>query len=356
MKSILVTGGCGFIGSSFIRLILQRDAATRVVNLDKLTYAGNRANLADLAGDPRLRFVHGDIIDAPLVEELFATEEIDAVVNFAAESHVDRSILQAERFIRTNVLGTQNLLEVARRAWSTPGGGVREGVRFLQVSTDEVFGSLGPTGRFHEGSPYDPRSPYSASKAAADHLVRASHHTHGLPTLISICSNNYGPRQFPEKLIPLALRNAYEGRSISVYGDGENIRDWLFVTDHCAAILAVLTSGEVGETYCIGASCERRNIEVVEAICDLLDEHAGRGRTPRRDLIAFVADRPGHDRRYAIDASRITRELGWTPSVPFEDGLRRTIEWSLAHPEWIRAIRAGGDDEEAPPAPAEGKR
>ncbi len=345
MRSILITGGCGFIGSNFVRAVRTALPSVRLVNFDKLTYAGNLMNLADLdAGsdtDEKLRFVRGDILDASLLDALFAEEDFDTVVHFAAETHVDRSILEPGGFVRTNVLGTQTLTDAARRHWTGGKGKCRDGVRFLQVSTDEVFGSLGETGRFDENTPYDPRSPYSASKAAADHLVRAAHHTYGLPTLITHCSNNYGPYQFPEKLVPLVIRNAREGREIPVYGDGRNVRDWLFVTDHCTAILEVLARGAIGGTYCVGGNCERQNLEVVETICDLVDEFAAPGARPRRDLITFVPDRPGHDRRYAIDTEKISTELGWSPTVDFDEGIRRTVEWYFANDEWVEAIADG---------------
>jgi dTDP-glucose 4,6-dehydratase len=346
MKNILVTGGCGFIGCNFVRLALQRLPDCRLVNLDKLTYAGNLQNLADLAADPRYRFVHGDVCDQELVERVFAEEAIDTVVHFAAESHVDRSISGPAEFIRTNIHGTFTLLEAARRAWlGSPGSRAPdpERCRFLHVSTDEVYGSLGETGYFTEQTPYDPRSPYSASKASSDHLVSAYHHTYGLPTLITNCSNNYGPFQFPEKLIPLIINNALNGKDLPVYGDGRNVRDWLYVVDHCEAIQAVLEEGRTGETYNVGGNSEKQNIEVVQTICDLLDEKVGlfsAGRS-RRSLIRFVKDRPGHDRRYAIDAGKIRGELGWQPSVTFEEGIRRTIDWYLAHSEWIAAVLDG---------------
>ena len=338
MKNILVTGGCGFIGSNFVRLALQQLGDCRLVNLDKLTYAGNPRNLADIATDPRYRFVKGDICDSALVNELFAEEEIDTVVHFAAESHVDRSITGPAEFIHTNIVGTFTLLEAARKAW--PG---RSDVRFLHVSTDEVYGSLGDTGFFTETTPYDPRSPYSASKASSDHLVSAYHHTYKLPTLITNCSNNYGPYHFPEKLIPLILSNALHGKELPVYGDGRQVRDWLFVVDHCTAILRVLQAGRVGETYNIGGNNEKQNLEVVQSICDLLDAKVGLlpDGQPRRALIRFVTDRPGHDRRYAIDASKIRNELGWEPSLTFEQGIDQTLDWYLQHRDWVEEITSG---------------
>lgn len=347
MKNILVTGGCGFIGSNFVRLCLERCPDVRLVNLDKLTYAGNPANLADVEADPRYRFVKGDICDAGLVGRLFAEEQVDTVVHFAAESHVDRSIDGPAEFIQTNILGTFTLLEAARKAW-LGGDAVRvsqlaEANRFLHVSTDEVYGSLGDVGLFTETTPYDPRSPYSASKAASDHLVSAYHHTYGLPTLMTNCSNNYGPYHFPEKLIPLIINNALNGKELPVYGDGKNVRDWLFVLDHCSAILTVLQQGQVGETYNVGGNNEKQNIEIVQTICDLLDDRIGLlpSGLPRRSLIRFVKDRPGHDRRYAIDAAKIKRELGWEPSVTFEEGIVRTIDWYLQNRGWIEQITSG---------------
>jgi dTDP-glucose 4,6-dehydratase len=341
MKNILVTGGCGFIGSNFVRLALQKLPECRIINLDKLTYAGNPLNLADIEHDSRYRFVNGDICDDVLVRELFAKEHIDTVVHFAAESHVDRSIDGPAAFVQTNIVGTFTLLEAARSAW-LPGPPVT-GHRFLHVSTDEVYGSLGETGYFAETTPYDPRSPYSASKASSDHLVSAYFHTYGLPTLITNCSNNYGPFHFPEKLIPLIITNALNGLDLPVYGDGSNVRDWLYVVDHCAAILAVLEGGRVGETYNIGGNSEKRNLDVVETVCDILDETAAPladGR-PRRALIRFVKDRPGHDRRYAIDAAKIRNELGWSPSLTFAEGIRRTVAWYLANSAWTEAVLNG---------------
>jgi dTDP-glucose 4,6-dehydratase len=343
MQNILVTGGCGFIGSNFVRLVLDRLSGTRVINLDKLTYAGNPANLKDIEGNPRYRFVQGDICDHALLEKLFAKERIDAVVHFAAESHVDRSIEGPAAFIQTNIIGTFNLLEAARRAWISCPQAQTSHCRFLHVSTDEVYGSLGETGFFTEETPYDPRSPYSASKASSDHLVSAYYHTYGLPILVTNCSNNYGPYQFPEKLIPLIINNALNGKELPVYGDGRNVRDWLYVVDHCTAILKVLGQGRVGETYNIGGNSERQNLEVVQTVCDILDEKVAlmaNGRA-RRSLIRFVKDRAGHDRRYAIDATKIQQELGWQPSVRFEEGIRLTIDWYLDHRGWIEQVIDG---------------
>jgi dTDP-glucose 4,6-dehydratase len=340
--NLLVTGGCGFIGSNFVRQrLLERDSpVTRLVNLDVLTYAGNPANLADLASDPRYRFVQGDIGDEKLVYTLLAEESIDAVVNFAAESHVDRSIDSPEPFVQTNVVGTLRLLNAARRHWKGLPSPRREAFRFLHVSTDEVYGTLGPDDPpWDEECPYEPNSPYAASKAASDHLVRSFQHTYGLPTLTTNCSNNYGPYHFPEKLIPLMILNALEGKPLPVYGDGQQIRDWLYVEDHAAAIWLVLRGGRLGETYNIGGLNECPNLEIVRRICALLD-----ARSPRPDgrsyseQITFVADRPGHDRRYAIDSSKIRRELGWSPRENFETGIEKTVDWYLTHREWAAEI------------------
>jgi len=336
----IVTGGAGFIGSAFVRMARARRLA-RIVNLDLLTYAGNLDNLADLKGDPGHRFVHGDICDAELLARLFAEERPAALVNFAAESHVDRSIRDAAPFLRTNVLGTQALLDAARAHGAGAGAGERGAFHFLHVSTDEVYGSLGPgDAPFTESTPYAPNSPYAASKAAADHLVRAAHHTWGLPTLVTNCSNNYGPCQFPEKLIPLVICNARDGRPLPVYGDGLQVRDWLHVDDHCEALLRVLDAGRPGETYNVGGGNERTNIETVRAICQALDELIP-GTAPRTRLIRHVADRPGHDRRYAIDAAKIRRELGWEPRTRFEDGLRATVAWYLDNGAWVERVRSG---------------
>ncbi len=341
-KIVLVTGGCGFIGVNFVRLLLETRPSWRVINLDKLTYAGNLQSLADVAGNPAYTFVRGDICDQPLVADLFSRNPIDTVVHFAAESHVDRSITGPDSFIRTNITGTFTLLETARQHWlhRRDNG---DGCRFLHVSTDEVFGSLGPTGYFTETTPYDPRSPYSASKASSDHLVRAYFHTYGLPVLITNCSNNYGPYQFPEKLIPLMINNGLAGRDLPVYGDGNNIRDWLYVRDHCEAIVRVLEQGQPGESYNIGGHNEKRNLEIVTLLCDLLDERVGTlpGGRPHRELITFVSDRPGHDRRYAIDAGKIERLLGWRPRWSFEQGMAQTVEWYLAHRDWLQSVING---------------
>jgi len=315
-----------------------------VINLDLLSYAGNPANLSSLDGGARYLFVRGDICDANLVGSLLRNHRPRAIVHFAAESHVDRSISSPEAFIRTNVQGTFVLLEQAKMYWSGLDGADRAAFRFLHVSTDEVYGSLGADdAAFSETTAYAPNSPYAASKAASDHLARAYHHTFGLPVLTTNCSNNYGPFQFPEKLIPLMILNALEGKPLPVYGDGKNVRDWLFVEDHCAAIRAVLRDGRIGETYNIGGNSERANIEVVTTICDLVDEMrtAAVGAAPRRKLITFVEDRPGHDRRYAIDASKISRELEWKPAEGFESGLRKTVRWYLEHPSWVDSVRTG---------------
>jgi dTDP-glucose 4,6-dehydratase len=341
MNTILVTGGAGFIGSCLVRQLISERAA-RVVNLDKLTYAGNLDSLAAVAADPLYTFVQGDIGDEPLIADLLATHRPAAIVNLAAESHVDRSIDGPSAFVETNMLGTFRLLEAARKHWSRLPAVEADRFRFLHVSTDEVYGSLGATGAFTEATAYRPNSPYSASKAASDHFVRAYHHTYGMPALTTNCSNNYGPYQFPEKLIPLMILNAVEGKPLPVYGDGQNIRDWLFVEDHCAALRTVLRSGKPGEVYNIGGNCERTNLEVVEAICHTVEELCpGLPHAPCRRLITRVKDRPGHDRRYAIDAGKIRRELGWQPRQDFESGLRRTVEWYLNNATWVEGVTSG---------------
>jgi dTDP-glucose 4,6-dehydratase len=341
-QTILVTGGAGFIGSNFILQWMAQETA-RVVNLDKLTYAGNLRNLEQVSSDPRYCFVHGDVCDQDLVRGLFERHQPRAVVHFAAESHVDRSIHGPDDFIRTNVNGTFCLLEAARAHWTALPESDRNAFRFLHVSTDEVYGSLGPDDApFCESTPYAPNSPYSASKAASDHLVRAYHHTYGLPTLTTNCSNNYGPYQFPEKLVPLMILNARAGKPLPVYGDGQNVRDWLFVQDHCEAVRAVLARGRVGETYNIGGWNEKRNLEVVETLCAALDELCPDDPVvPHRQLISFVKDRPGHDRRYAMDAHKLERELGWKPRETFESGLRKTIDWYLHHEDWVKGVTDG---------------
>ena len=341
-KNILVTGGAGFIGTNFIRHALSIRPNWRILNLDALTYAGNLENFKDLPPEynERCRFLHGDIRDAGLVEKLFNSEEVDGVVHFAAESHVDRSIVGPGAFLETNVMGTFRLLEASRGYWERQNR--PEAFRFLHISTDEVYGSLGPEGYFTEETAYDPSSPYSASKASSDHFVKAYFRTYGLPTLITNCSNNYGPFQFPEKLIPLMILNIIEQKPLPVYGDGKNVRDWLYVIDHCEAIIKVLEQGRPGETYNIGGGAERENIEIVNLLCDILDERLNRkGESSSRSLIRFVADRPGHDRRYAIDASKINRELGWKPGYTFENAMISTVDWYLNHMEWVNSIRSG---------------
>lgn len=342
MRTLLVTGGAGFIGGEFVRQVLREEIDTKIVNLDKLTYAGNLDSLAEFANDPRHRFVQGDICDVALIKSLLAEHRPDAVVHFAAESHVDRSIDGPRIFVETNVIGTFTLLQEARGYWGELSGDARAAFRFLHVSTDEVYGSLGDTGLFEETTPYDPHSPYSASKAASDHFVNAYHHTYGLPTLMTNCSNNYGPYQFPEKLIPLMILNALEGKPLPVYGDGANVRDWLYVGDHCHAIRKVLQAGRVGQTYNVGGNSEKKNIDVVKTICRIVDElRPDLPHRPCESLIAYVPDRPGHDRRYAIDATKIADELGWTPSVTFDEGIRRTVAWYLANAEWINRVQSG---------------
>jgi dTDP-glucose 4,6-dehydratase len=341
--TILVTGGAGFIGSNFV-LQWLKEVGSPVINLDRLTYAGNPRNLDSIQRDTRHLLVHGDICDAQMVGALLREHRPRALVHFAAESHVDRSIVAPDAFIRTNVEGTFTLLERVKGYWSELDEAEKRAFRFLHVSTDEVYGSLGPNDpAFSETNAYAPNSPYAASKAASDHLVRAYHHTFGLPVLTTNCSNNYGPFQFPEKLIPLMIMNALEGKPLPVYGDGANVRDWLFVEDHCAAIRAVLERGRVGETYNIGGNSEKKNLDVVHTICDLVDEMSADGRPGgRRKLITYVKDRPGHDRRYAIDATKITQELGWQPAERFESGLRRTVRWYLDNLEWVENVRTGG--------------
>ena len=340
--AILVTGGAGFIGSNFILQWMERESAA-IVNLDKLTYAGNLRNLESVASNARYTFVHGDITDPAAVADVLRAHQPRAIVHFAAESHVDRSILGPAEFIRTNVGGTFTLLEEARAYWSSLNPSDSRQFRFLHVSTDEVYGSLGPhDAAFTERTAYAPNSPYSASKAASDHLVRAYHHTYGLPTLTTNCSNNYGPYQFPEKLIPLMILNARAGKALPVYGDGRNVRDWLYVGDHCAAVRTVLAKGTPGETYNIGGWNEKTNLAIVETICDLLDEFCGTDRVmPHRNLITFVQDRPGHDLRYAINASKIESELNWRPRETFESGIRKTLFWYLENEVWTKEVTSG---------------
>jgi dTDP-glucose 4,6-dehydratase len=340
--TILVTGGAGFIGSNFVLQWITNETSS-VINLDKLTYAGNPGNLASVAFDPSYKFLQGDICDRELVAELLITHRPRAIVHFAAESHVDRSIHGPDDFVRTNVNGTFSLLEEARAYWSGLEPKEKTVFRFLHVSTDEVYGSLGPRDpAFSESTQYAPNSPYSASKAASDHLVRAYFHTYGLPTLTTNCSNNYGPFQFPEKLIPLVILHAVSGKPIPVYGDGQNIRDWLFVADHCEAIRLVLARGRVGETYNIGGRNEIKNLDVVNTICSVLDELRPQGSPlPRNKLITYVTDRPGHDRRYAMNINKIESELGWRPRETFETGIRKTIQWYLENSAWIQAVTSG---------------
>jgi dTDP-glucose 4,6-dehydratase len=340
-KNFLITGGAGFIGSAVIRFLIE-ETDHQVLNLDKLTYAGNLESLAAVSSDPRYQFVQGDVCDRALVSKLFADFKPDIVMHLAAESHVDRSIDGPAEFIQTNIVGTSVMLECAREYWK--GLPVGNGFRFHHISTDEVYGSLDDTGLFTEETSYDPSSPYSASKASSDHLVRAWHRTYGLPVLITNCSNNYGPYQFPEKLIPLMILNALEGKPLPVYGDGQQIRDWLHVEDHARALYKVVTEGEIGETYNIGGHNEKTNLEVVHTLCDLLDE--ARPNRPNsiasyKDIITYVADRPGHDQRYAIDASKIQRDLGWVPAETFETGLRKTLEWYLDNATWCQHVQDG---------------
>ena len=341
MKTVyFVTGGCGFIGANFIQYLLKKTKPKSVINLDKLTYAGNQNNLADFEQDPRYIFVHGDICDAELVSRLFTEYQPNYIINFAAESHVDRSIDGPAGFIQTNIVGTSVLLQESLKYYSTLKGKESERFQFHHVSTDEVFGSLSESGFFTEETPYDPSSPYSASKASSDHLVRAWHRTFDLPVLISNCSNNYGPYQFPEKLIPLMILNCLEEKPLPVYGTGENIRDWLYVEDHCDAIYTILQKGTIGETYNVGGNNEIKNIQIVEVICDVLNDihPAGSGKS-YHELITFVKDRPGHDFRYAIDASKLKKEIGWEPKESFNTGIQKTIEWYLKNEEWWKTIQ-----------------
>jgi dTDP-glucose 4,6-dehydratase len=336
---VVVTGGAGFIGSALVRMLIS-ETGVEVINVDKLTYAGNLASLEKIAKSPRHRFVRADICDRQTMEDLFEETQPDLIMHLAAESHVDRSIDGPAAFIETNIVGTYTLLEVARTYWSSLVPYRKDGFRFHHISTDEVFGSLGRAGHFTETSPYSPNSPYSASKASSDHLVRAWHHTYGLPVILTNCSNNYGPYQFPEKLIPLMVLNGFEGKPLPVYGGGANVRDWLYVDDHARALWLVARKGNVGETYNIGGEAELQNIEVVRQICDVLDDLCPVA-NPRRELIAFVADRPGHDARYAMDISKIKSDLGWHPSESFETGLRKTVTWYLENPWWWQDLRSG---------------
>ena len=338
---IIVTGGAGFIGSNFVNAWVKGNLG-QVLNLDKLTYAGNLANLTDIEHNPQHIFVHGDIADRALMDDLLKQHQPCAIVNFAAESHVDRSIHAPGEFIQTNIVGTFNLLEAARAYWNELGDEYKGKFRFLHVSTDEVYGSLSATDpAFTETKAYEPNSPYSASKAASDHLVRAYYHTYGMPVLTTNCSNNYGPYHFPEKLIPLVIHNALAGKPLPIYGNGQQIRDWLYVEDHCSAIRRVLAAGAVGEVYNIGGWNEKANLDVVHTLCDILDKEKPKQTGSYRDQITFVSDRPGHDARYAIDASKIERELGWKPTETFETGIAKTVKWYLAHQDWVQNVTSG---------------
>ncbi len=337
MENILITGGAGFIGSHAVRLLVNKYPKSAIVNLDKLTYAGNLLNLTDVEDRPNYRFVKGDIVDGRFVFGLFEQFAFDKVIHLAAESHVDRSIANPMDFVQANVTGTVNLLNAARHFWKDH----YEGRRFCHISTDEVYGSLGDDGLFTESTPYDPRSPYAASKAASDHFVRAYHHTFGLPVVLSNCSNNYGPNQFPEKLIPLFINNIIQKKPLPVYGKGDNVRDWLYVEDHALAIDTVLRKGAPGETYNIGGHNEWKNIDLVRLLCQVMDGRLGREPGTSEGLITFVKDRAGHDQRYAIDAGKILRELGWKPTVNFEEGLRKTVDWYLSNEQWLRQVTSG---------------
>ena len=339
MNKILITGGAGFIGSAVIRQMIA-ETSISIINVDKLTYAGNLQSLVSVADNPRYRFERVDICDAPEVARLFREHQPDAVMHLAAESHVDRSISGPAAFIQTNIIGTYTLLSAAREYWNELPAERKAAFRFHHISTDEVYGSLGDTGFFTEETPYQPNSPYSASKASSDHLVRAWHHTYGFPVLTTNCSNNYGPYHFPEKLIPLVILNAVNGKPLPIYGKGDNVRDWLYVDDHARALRLVLEKGAVGETYNIGGWNEKTNLEVVHMICTFLDELHPQG-APHTSLITFVKDRPGHDRRYAIDASKIARELGWKPQETFATGLRKTVEWYLSNTDWVNSVLSG---------------
>jgi dTDP-glucose 4,6-dehydratase len=352
-KTVLVTGGNGFIGTNLVRMLVA-SGAYHVVNLDALTYAANPLSLGDLEGNPNYEFVKGDITDRKLVDSLFEKYKPVGVFHLAAESHVDRSIVSADDFVQTNVVGTYTLLDAARAYWSTLPEELKKEFRFLHVSTDEVFGSLGEDGYFSEETPYAPQNPYSASKAASDHFVRAFHHTYGLPTIITNCSNNYGPYQFPEKVIPLMILNALSGKALPVYGDGSNVRDWIYVEDHCKAVRLAFEKGKPGEVYAVGARNEQKNINLVNQVCSILDDIAPPVEVPQlreqglksySELINFVQDRPGHDHRYAIDPSKVTRELGWQPEVGFEQGLRQTVDWYLSNPQWVDQASGGSYSE-----------
>ncbi|MFB1022617.1 MAG: dTDP-glucose 4,6-dehydratase [Vicingaceae bacterium] len=336
-KSILITGGAGFIGSHVVRLFVNKYPDCQIVNFDKLTYAGNLENLRDVDQKPNYTFVKGDILDEAFVEETFTKYKVDSVIHLAAESHVDRSITNPLEFIQTNVIGTANLMNVARKYW----GNNFSNKLFYHVSTDEVYGSLGETGYFTEDTPYDPRSPYSSSKASSDHLVRAYHHTYGFPMVISNCSNNYGANQFPEKLIPLFINNIKQEKPLPVYGKGDNVRDWLWVNDHADAIDVIFNKGKEGDTYNIGGNNEWQNIHLIKALCKIMDEKLGRDKGESEKLISYVKDRSGHDQRYAIDASKLKNELGWSPSIKFEQGLEETVQWYLDNDEWLNNVTSG---------------
>jgi dTDP-glucose 4,6-dehydratase len=340
-RKILITGGAGFIGSHVVRRFVKNYPQYHIFNLDKLTYAGNLENLKDTSEASNYTFIRGNIVDQTFIDELFAVEKFDAVIHLAAESHVDRSITNPLDFIMTNIVGTVNLLSAAKSVWQNPNSQSQTPFLFYHVSTDEVYGSLGKTGLFKESTPYDPRSPYSASKASSDHLVMAYHHTYNLPVVMSNCSNNYGSHHFPEKLIPLAINNIKNNKPVPVYGKGENVRDWLFVEDHAAAIDLIFHKGKIGETYNVGGNNEWKNIDLIKLLCDVMDRKLNRERGTSQKLITYVTDRPGHDLRYAIDSSKLKNELGWKPSVTFEQGLEKTVDWFLANEEWLNNVTSG---------------
>jgi dTDP-glucose 4,6-dehydratase len=345
MKNVLVTGGCGFIGSNFIRYLHKVDPALRIYNIDSLTYAGNQKNLSDLKGQSIYFFIHGDICDSDLVERVLIESNIDTVVHFAAETHVDRSIYGPEAFVHTNIVGTFRLLEAVKKVWLSQAEGNLSAYRFHHISTDEVYGSLAPDETpFKESTPYDPNSPYSASKAASDHLVRSYAHTYQIPVTISNCSNNYGPYQYPEKLIPLMILNGINGGDLPIYGDGQQVRDWLYVDDHCEAIYRILVDGRIGETYNIGGNTQLSNVEVIQTICTILDDLQPKSQfAPHNKLMKYVQDRPGHDRRYAIDCSKLEIELGWNPRTSFSDGIAQTVTWYLDHLNWVSEMHSRKD-------------